>query len=727
MESNGQFAMYGYYYIDEERQIMQYMLDERGNMTEMREFSQLEHAIRDANVWDACTIQKRHQRADGGWVVTVYNHETLEYYLVTLDANGVATHESNRFPIYENESTDRDIGFVLRERMIVIDDTYTVLYNEYTGSKFYIFDEALGLHGPFETASMVTDGYRASDGTVILTCEDTSALSYDPSADRVKPIKLYADTAVSEKAEQIYYRDGAVYFFCDDGVYLQRDRTETYLFDWASSYLNPKNITVYEFLADDSFLIWYKDPLTGVVAPAVLQKADAMSPTALASRTPVRVLSLFCEEAESAYITASIDRFNMGNADYFIEHTDYDALYPETGYDVMEHRKQKEQLLKEDALNGMPYDVILMGSTYYWQTTIRSYAEKGLLADLSAFAEEVSFVESVAASLVSKQGITALPVSVEYFGLIANASVVPYDTEFTLETLYAMTDALTEGEALLDGNSTFSFRQVAQYDFIDWETETCHFDCDAFVRLLEFSRLRGTTAGGGKLFGSRDSSFSMLNRGMQILNDPLTPFKAGALKLIPVQFADFQTFSMVYYLTEKLGIDINVLGYPTSTGNALKMQPKVQAVMLDHSRHKEAVYDYFRILFSEEVQSSVAFREVGLPVITSAWDNYAGGGYYYFLDLRYVTSNGTPAMQVRLMDSSETQDPSMAQYTEIYAPEELCSRIKERILSSAVRGMGDPVITEIIDDERVSFTSGIITAEEAAKHIQSRVSIYLAE
>ncbi len=732
MESRGQLGFYGYYHSNGKRNVIQYMIDTRGNLTEMREYTQMEEAMYTANAWSDCSVLQRHQRADGTWLLTLCDNLTLTYYLVSLDGSGVQMCEGTRLSVHGDGENDASVGALLRARMIVIDDAYTVLFNEYTGNEFYIFDDTLGAHGPFEAASMVTDGYRSSDGTLILTCEDFSTLSYDPSSDRVKPIRLYADTAITAKAERIYYRDGVVYFFCDDGVYIQRDRTETYLFDWASSYLNPKNITVYAFLEDDGFLIWYKDPLTGVTAPAVLQKADNQLPEALSSRQTIRLLSVFCEEAETAYIKASVNRFNMTSTEYVIAHTDYDALYPDNRDDVVGNVAKKRQLMKEDAQNGLPYDIMLLGSRESWGATIRSYTEKGALADLSDLASEISMVDSVSAALQGRQGITALPVSVEFFSFLAKDTVVPIQDGFTVERLYEITEDISEGETLLLDNSMLTVRQIAQYDYVDFDAGTCDFTSDGFVKLLEYSAMTGRTAGGGRLFGSDLGMFLMISSTMSVTGDPLTPFRDGSLKFLSVQFANLDHIAMVYYLSALVGEDIHVCGFPTEQGGAMKMQGKVQAVVPAHTAHIDGVYSYLRILFSDEFQTSDVFLKNGLPVTQSAWEQIVNPGYYYYQEMYVPQSNGELELQLRLVDVLEHANRDNQTEKEfhtkcLYVTQEECDRVKERLLYTTVRGTGDHVISDIIEEERAAFASGIRTAKEAAKNIQSRVSIYLAE
>ncbi|MBQ8578965.1 MAG: extracellular solute-binding protein [Clostridia bacterium] len=691
-----------------------------------------------------------HRKTDGLYVLLLQDSAAKTVRLVSLDTAGQPTAVSDAVP-YEILSTED--GYYSRVGILAADDDCLILMDVGQPTVCRMFDASLTAHGPFETASPVYDAFRAADGSVILCLEDTTTVRYDPTTEQLTPCRLYEETDARRAAAQIFYAPDAVYLIGADGVTLQRDGTETVLFSWADSALDRDALVFLDVLSDDRFLVSYTDPLTGREYPAILL-ARAVSVTEdgeAAETTEVCAASWNCTDAEKTVFRAAVNLFNQNQQQYRINLVEYDTMFDDGRYNRETERVAAVRAqLETDLLNGVAYDVLFIGSANNLDnyTLTDTLAEKQLLYDLSVFAEKIDMLACVRDMLNENAAVTELPLTAQISTLLVSEDTLPRDTLFTFQALTDILQSLQDGQTLFGNDETEELYAVTQSDFVSKESGTCSFDSGEYLAFLAFmdemeDGLSARTATRccdpyiGKITGNAFGMTQMDSDDFLPITaryDPIGAFNDGRLKFVTCEIANLNTLQTLFYLLEQLDSSAYLCGYPSRTGGSLYAEAGATVSVMKYGENTAGALEFLRVLYSDEIQLSETLADSGVPVTRTAVEAAIPAGEYGY-SLKEMTRTvylTDPPSEIH--DYTYECEEIAADGTLSAAYDAVCAVSKEerdsvmaQLVEAAMKSEGDPIISDIIEEELSAVENGVRSPEEAVKIIQSRVFIYINE
>lgn len=367
-----------------------------------------------------------------------------------------------------------------------------------------------------------------------------------------------------------------------------------------------------------------------------------------------------------------------------------------------------------DISSGNCPDIIDFGSS---MSATEEYIEKGLLEDLTPYFdkdEEVNiedFVQSVVNTYKVDGKIYVLP---EYFminGFFGATSVVGKETGWTLDEFISFAKSFPEGtEVIPYGTREDALNMLCSYNqsqFVDWSTGECSFDKGDFAKLLEFCNT---------LVSQEDLTEEYWDTGV-----------SEATKIRnKQQILYFGTmYSMEEYMVAKeiFGEEITFKSFPTSNGTGVVISPSwsKSLAISSKSKYKDEAWDFIRKYYLPDEQlnsDDMYYNAMGFPVRQDDLDKMFEKAK---TPITYIDENGNEQTDY---NTWEFEDISL---TVPYPTDEDIAVIKNIINSIDTVAESNDKIVDIIEEEAAAFYKGQKSAEEVAKVVQSRVSVYVKE
>ena len=369
---------------------------------------------------------------------------------------------------------------------------------------------------------------------------------------------------------------------------------------------------------------------------------------------------------------------------------------------------------------------------------IASYEDKGLFADLYDFIDRDPDISR-------DDLLTCVRAPFEKDGKLYKAI-----TNFSVNTLVGKTENLRDVEdswiiasminyanslpdetVLLYSHTKESamnvFATVGRDEFIDRETKECHFDSEGFIRLLEYANSLPVTS--SKLAGVAIDS----NRYAKYRNNEVI------LENIELLYMNDYKEQQYRFGTE----DLTFIGFPSSYGRAMVMPKQSYAISSKSSPEIQAsAWGVIKSMLLDmtlyEQDYSLENYHIyarGFPATYKALDGYAkinqNVEYIYFEDgnksMNFYTTldDGTEIKKMAYEMFGYSYETAITVETRI--TDEDIAFIKSYLESVTTSIQYDAKIVSIIEEESAPYFAGQKSAADAAKIIQSRVSIYISE
>ncbi len=367
-------------------------------------------------------------------------------------------------------------------------------------------------------------------------------------------------------------------------------------------------------------------------------------------------------------------------------------------YNTSEDQSLGHAKLREDLLDGIVADLVCTDGLNF-----ENLAGKGLFADwydlMDADPEfnRSDYLQNYFTSMEYGGKLQKLGVS---FRLHTAAAKTEYVGEQQGRTLAEFMQQPLPGDMELFQfyNQQFAMDfwfTAAQSSFIDRKNAKCYFDTPEFVELLEM--IKGY------------SSDEYTGIWMQTAPGEQPPVDTAAF-LEDRALVKFNTFSepIDYYAmirTVFRDTPITLMGYPTAEGNSNGgvFQSDFTLSVNAQSEKKDAVWDFMKYLLSEKFQKKL---------------------------------NGPMPIHRGVLEEKLTLATKMVGATAFYgdtnvnigaATQESMDTLRSYIESISTAFYYDAIVEKILMEEMEMFLAGDQSAENAAKMMQSRVSIYLSE
>jgi hypothetical protein len=251
---------------------------------------------------------------------------------------------------------------------------------------------------------------------------------------------------------------------------------------------------------------------------------------------------------------------------------------------------------------------------------------------------------------------------------------------------------------------------------VDWNTGECHFDSETFTDILEFAKIFPATAesqgfggfGWGFGGGSGETEEDRIAQGKQML-----------MQTWMYNFDSFQMYNAMF------GGNATFIGFPTSqgVGNAIMFQDSGYAISAKCA-NKDAAWQFLRVLFGKDYQASSfmgfptnmdVFEEDLAEAMTPEYEKDENGNYI-------LDENG---QKIEAPRSSWGWGSSA---TQLYALSQEEADDIRALVSGTDRVWGaDQGILDTVTAEAEAFFAGQKSAQEVAKLVQSKLTIYVNE
>lgn len=382
--------------------------------------------------------------------------------------------------------------------------------------------------------------------------------------------------------------------------------------------------------------------------------------------------------------------------------------------DYEEERKAGGNTLQEDILAGSAPDIIFCNSS-----TTEHLANKGVYADLNEFLDKdptfrEDIVDGILKSCETDGHLYYLASGVQIKGMVGKAKNLPSPEDWTLSAYLSLAAENQEEGGVRLANTDQSIRKTLLYNnlgaFVDFENAVCSFDSQEFLSLLRYLKSlpeKGYEMNISLAVGER---FDAYRRDKLLLGSAIVQDPEGYLRLR----AMFNGEELVW------------LGTPTPTGSQLVLGLAPSFSISADSPAKEGAWEFIRYMLTEVLmhkKASLRYFPVTESGIRQEMTKSGKLFYMFSIDNRSYTSK-----QWDGVTPPEEYDP-LTQAGISFTEEDadiLLDLLNNRTYSISTTSAYE-TIQALVKEEVEAFLAGNVTAEDTARRIQSRVSIYLAE
>ena len=392
-------------------------------------------------------------------------------------------------------------------------------------------------------------------------------------------------------------------------------------------------------------------------------------------------------------ISKAVKKYNSQNEEIRIHIEDYSKY---EGTNLENFTK-----LNEDVITGDVPDIIITSQDF----DLMRFSKCGFLEDMSKYLdsdsdfEKKDYFENIlnAYSVNGKQ--YGIPLSFHINALFGKKT-----DEFDNDNLdYEKFFSIAEEKNLFSYESRESLKSLLITDrineFCNMYSGKCSFESDEFIKLLEIVKKYGLSDDVLSDIVSADDYYEKSCYG--IAGD-ICVFKTGnelGTDDFALQKQKYHNYNVCWY------------GLPSEKGGEYYSSSNIMAAVFKSSEYKQEAWNFVKFLLSDDVQKDISTIGVNdfknfIPVNRLAFEQLKdkeNGIAHYTVDI------DQKSILIRNMNETESKE------------------LTDMISSITSASMTDEKIRKIIDEQTDIFFAEGQTAEETAKNIQKKVSVYLKE
>lgn len=657
----------------------------------------------------------------------LYKNAKTTYYKVTVDSSGevVSKSELSGYEKYiqtEDDEEGAPAELYFDSILPAPDDEVIVMISGNDGARYAVI-KADGSFGDeiefgedvwFYSACTDPDGKAAfsdwDDNGAVIRFIDTKARKLSD-----KKISL-KDTDIDNVGTIIRGSgDYALYISTTTSLYgLKEDGTADEMINWLDSDLNGDYIRGIIPTGDGDFIIYEQD-WSGPSPQGAFYRLTKRDVSELENTIVVNLGLMYTDSS----VTTKVNEFNKSNDKYRIRITDYSK------YDEWDDKNEKmtntgSKQLKMDIIAGNAPDMIYT----YDMSLVKSLASKGVFTDMNSFLGtdgtpgKDEFLPCVLDAGTVDGQLLAVSPTFNVSTMAAKKKFVDHDN-WTLDELIEIYDNLPEGTKLFRNSDTkegvFHNLTNGLSSFVDMDTNSCSFDSDEFIKVLEFANR----------FPDEEEGEPDWDNASQDEMDKYYAEQQNACRNDKALVSEMSLFSIREYaqlLHGEFGEDISLVGFPSDDGKGGSLTLGTSFSILSDTANKEACWQFISTFFSDDAFSKDSYSMGGIPALKTKfaemldsamdrpyWEDENGKKQYYD-DTYWIGDNEEP---VKI-------DP---------LTQEQRDYIEEYILNccSGSIYINDEDIRSIVQEEIKSYFAGEKSASDTAANIQNRVSLLLSE
>ena len=480
------------------------------------------------------------------------------------------------------------------------------------------------------------------------------------------------------------------------------------LFDWLNEDVPQSSLSSYTVRPDGSFFAvtnsWdskWENVTTEFVTLEKRSLADVPQKESL-------TLAIYGTDYQ---LENAVVRFNRSNK-VRISVVDYSQYNNEEDWNA-----GRTKLTTEIMAGTMPDIIALEGMPY------QQMAAKGLLADLYPFMEKDSeisredFLPNVLQALEVGGKLYSTVTSFTVMTLAGASSVVGSEPGWSFDDVRAALAGMPEGCTVLDQFTTSGdiLREELTLDadyYIDWETGKVNFDSKEFIDLLNFARLF-------------PNSFDWNSYDWEEYSGDSDRIAAGKQLLMKMQI---YSFANIAEHEAQFGGDMTYIGFPTASGAGSYLNLTSGYGISSSCPDKEAAWQFLRGFMTPKALENNNYW--GFPanskLLEKALQEAMTVQYQKDAKGNYILDDEGQKIPVPITyiwhDGAQEGDDAVYSLTQ-----EQADKLMTLIRSTDKIHMENEAALNIILEQLDAFLSGQKTAEEVAKLVQGKMSIYVNE
>ena len=499
-----------------------------------------------------------------------------------------------------------------------------------------------------------------------------------------------------------YYTNGSNFF----GYKLETDESEKIL-NWLNCDVNSNNSNGTMVLDDGRIVVlnseWDSNYEYCTNELIILSQKPASS-------VPQKTIITLAAQYVGWDTRQTIIDFNRNNDTYRIEVQDYSEYNTEDDYNAGLTK------LTTEILSGQVPDIFAMDGM-----PLSRYASKGLIEDLYPF---IDSDPDLGRDKLMTGPLSAFEIDGKLYNTVSSfyvytamgaSSVVGDEPGWTYDEFNAALKSMPAGCTAFDEYVTrddmlSTCMQLDGGDYVNWATGECNFDSEAFVKMLEF-------------VNSFPSEFDWENYDWTLSGETDERIASGRQMLMSSSISDFQDFLMYDAM---FGGKATYIGFPTEngTGNMISGSGSGYA-MSTKCANKEGAWQFLRQFFMDS-ESATRYRG-GFPINKAAFDKKLEEAmtpeYEKDADGNFILDEDGNRIEVSY--GGWSWGNISIEYRAINQEE--ADRILQLINTTTKSMTSDESILEIVKEEAAPFFEGQKSAEEVARLVQSKATLYVNE
>ena len=480
-----------------------------------------------------------------------------------------------------------------------------------------------------------------------------------------------------------YYYNGKIYGH-------KNGAEEEKVLDWFDYDINSENVMKYTFLDNGNIIAysseWDESSQESVDSIILMNSVDAAD---VVQKEEIVLASLYGDYQVKDLAL----KFNRTSDKYRIVMKDYSEFNKDGDYSLGLTK------LNTEIISGQVPDILVTS-----ELPMQMYAAKGLLVDLWDYIDKDSeisrsdLMEHIF-DVMSTDG--KLYQVASNFGIIsakANKDIWGEETA-SIHNLTEKAKDLPEETKLF--NEYMTRDEIVNFviymnmgELVDWNTGECHFDSPEFVEMLEFAKSFPEEVDWDN-YEYKDEN-NLLLTGKQLLT-----------------LASVYDTSDFIQSEAAMGGKTVYVGTPGLSKGITGIYPGTGLAITTSCKNKDAAWEFVRTLLTEDYQKNNTWS---LPTNKNVFDDKIKEAMTEEID-----ADGNRVAKSFYYDGSDNE-------IAVYAmTQEQVDKLMDLINSVDSVIEFDNSMQDIISDELNGFFNGEISAEETAKHIQSRVNLYVSE
>jgi len=484
----------------------------------------------------------------------------------------------------------------------------------------------------------------------------------------------------------------------DEYLYLFSDNSNLYgviketgeaigILNWADSTTSPDNIADLLLLPDGRILATGQSMSSAVAAGREITGLIIFTRISYDELPERKTLTLgtFFYDVNTRYV---VELFNRESKTHRIQVLDYSQ------YNTSDDYSAGYLKLAIEIIAGSAPDIINVQ-----HLSLQTFISKGLLIDLYPLLDldlELSredFFENILKASETDGSLYSIPTSFGIGTIFGSPALLGDYPGWTMDEFLAVLENNPQADIPLGWyvyDTWLLWLAVRNRidEFVDYTSGNVDFDNEEFVGLLELA----------KLFPSEtDIDFSAP---VYSIYEPVIEER---IIMFPMNFAYFNTFRL--YRT-MFGGELVFKGYPDKNRDGNAIVPYDIFTISSNCKDISAAWEFVRIFLTEEYQRDIL--QNSFPINVAAFE----------ANLLKETIPTVPAEGYYVGDIEVIVDELSEQEAE---------QILNLVKSTTRIGIYDEALFTIITESAQDFFTGKITAQDAARIIQSRASIYIAE